>query len=556
MLLQLNTICKMPEITKIFLENEMDLILAHKRSMKLAELTGLSLSGQTSFGTAVSEVCRFVINKQTAVTVLLGIGLSKDKNTITATVIHAKKDVVKTDEALTYAAKLADDVYIGKTKAGYTITLEQKTPGRQKFTIEQIDEWRGFFRNEKPFSPYEEVRLKNIQLKELTEKLIDSEGRYKALAESLPLGIFTSTEQGTLVYLNNWMKEFSGQDIEQINQSGWKSLIHQEDLELIKRKQREEGRYEILPSDKVAEYRLKNKDGSYVWHVGSSVPVQDENNKLKYWIGYLVDIHAQKLVEETLKDNKALKEAHELLARYQFELEDRIQELNRINFDLEQFAYVASHDLQEPLRKLLVYNDYIQRKFSAAVDEDTVYILDKMKAAAYRMRSLITDVLNFSKIRKNELVFAPTNLNLVTKNIIESLEQHIKEKNAVITMGNLPTLEASAIHITQLLENLLSNALKYTRQGVQPEIIVQGETNGNIITLHISDNGIGFEDKYAEKIFGLFQRLHNKEEFEGTGIGLAICKKIAELHNGSITGTGIPGQGSRFTISLPVMQAK
>jgi len=546
----------MTEITKIELENEMDLILAHKRSMKLAELTGLSLSGQTSFGTAVSEVCRYVINKENVTTLLLGVDRAKDKNLLVALVIHSNSAITKQDEALQYAARLADGVTLAKTKAAHTILLEQKAPGRQKFTIEQVDEWRSYFRNEKPFSPYEEVRLKNIQLKELTEKLSASESRYKALAESLPLNIFTSNEKGSLVYANNWMKEFSGQDIAAINDTRWESVIHKEDLEFIRNKQKEEDREEILPADRVAEYRLRNKNGDYVWHLGSSVPVQYDDNASKYWIGYLVDIQAQKLVEETLKDNRALKEAHEQLASYQLQLEDRIKELNRTNFELEQFAYIASHDLQEPLRKLLVYNDYIQKKFTPLIDEERGFILQKMNAACYRMRSLITGVLNFSKIQVSELHFVPTDLNDLLKHVVETLEPRIAEKQAVITVSHLPTVDASQVYLTQVFENIIANSLKYTKANVPAEINITAEKNEDTALIFIQDNGIGFDDIYAEKIFGLFQRLHDKEEFEGTGIGLAICRKITELHHGIISAKGKPGKGALFTISLPILQQK
>lgn len=544
----------MTEITKIYLENEMDLILAHKRSMKLADFNGLSLSAQTSFGTAVSEVCRHVMVKNSSITVSLAIDHTKGRNIIIAQVLHTKKDIAVDDEALVYAGKLVDAVVISKLKNSYAVKLEQKTPARQKFSIEQVDEWRYFFRNEKPFSPYEEVRMKNIQLKELTEKLTQSERQYKALAESLPLSIVTFDEKGELVYANKWMQEFSGQGIDKINDSKWQSVIHEDDIASIKHRQEEQNNFEVLQSNAVNEYRVKNREGNYVWHLGSSVEVEDENNASKYWVGYLVDIQAQKLVEETLKDNAALKEAHEQLAHYQLALEERIQELNNSNFELEQFAYIASHDLQEPLRKLLVYNDYLQKKYAAQLDADALFVISKMNAACMRMRNLITDVLNFSKIRKTEIRFSQTDLTLVVKNVLEGLDQRIKAADAVITIGELPVIEASGLHVAQLFENILSNALKYKKENVRCEITISGEIIDGNALIHIRDNGIGFEDRYGEKIFGLFQRLHDKEEFEGTGIGLAICRKITDLHSGTVTAAGNPGVGAHFTVSLPIVQ--
>lgn len=543
----------MAEIIKLFLENEMDLILAQQRSMKLAEFTGLSLSAQTSFGTAVSEVCRYVLNKSMPVTLTLGVNESKDSPALTAKITHNKNNVSAQDEALLFASRLVNRVvFTNNRNASYNIELYESLSSRQKLTIQLFDEWRHYFRNQAPLSPYEEVKLKNIQLRELTQKLAQSEQQYKTLAESLPLVIFTTSPGGELQYVNNWFKEFTGQELDDIKQSNWGSLVHDEDIEAL--------RAPLVNDDGPArhdEYRIKNKNGEYVWHTGKTVPVNDEENTELYRIGYFADINAQKLVEQTLKDNKELKEAQQELARYQVELEQHITELNQSNFELAQFAYVSSHDLQEPLRKLMIYNDTLQHKFAQNVPPEVKYIMDRMTDCCKRMRSLITDLLSFSKIRKDELVFSEVDLNDVVAHALENLDLVTKEKKAVITVEPLPKIEASSRHVMQLFENLISNSLKYSKPDVTPAIDIQVvNTTGSNVVLQVADNGIGFENQYAERIFGLFQRLYSKSEYEGTGIGLALCRKITDLHNGSIIARGEIGRGAFFTITLPVKQVK
>jgi len=542
----------MTEIIKIFLENEMDLILAQQRSMKLAEFVGLSLSAQTSFGTAVSEVCRHVLDKNNAITLLLGIQDSKDTNALVAKITHNKKNVTPQDEAILFATRLADNVVLNNARNTFSIELYERLPPRQRFGLDQFDEWRYYFRNQAPLSPYEEVKQKNIQLKELTLKLAQSEQQYKTLAESLPLGIFTTNDKGELLYANKWFNEFAGQQMKDVKQSNWSSLVHNEDISAIQNHNNGENN---VPH--TSEYRLKNKSGDYVWHIGQTVPVEYGETTDRYHIGYFADINAQKLVEQTLKDNKELQDAQKELARYQAELEQHIAELNQSNFELAQFAYVTSHDLQEPLRKLMLYNDTLQHKFLTNIQPEVRYIMGRMTECCARMRALIADLLSFSKIRKEDLYMEQVDLNAIVKTVLENLDQATDDKKARITVDKLPVIEASARHLAQLFENLVSNSLKYARPGIEPVISLSVmQTTGNNVVLKLTDNGIGFENEFADRIFGLFQRLHNKNEYEGTGIGLALCRKITDLHNGSIYAEGVPGVGATFTVTLPMARQK
>lgn len=542
----------MTEIVKIFLENEMDLILAQQRSMKLAEFTGLSLSAQTSFGTAVSEVCRHVLDKNSLVTLVWGLHDGKDMYALAARIVHTKNNVSQQDEAILYAGRLADKVVVNNSRNNVSVELYERLSPRQKFGLEQFDEWRYYFRNQAPLSPYEEVKQKNIQLQELTLKLAQSEKQYKTLAESLPLGIFTTNDKGELVYANKWFNEFAGQQMKDVKESNWSSLVHDEDINAIQTHNNTGNN-----SPHTSEYRLKNKSGDYVWHIGQTVPVEYGETTDRYHIGYFADINAQKLVEQTLKDNKELKEAQKELARYQAELEQHIAELNQTNFELAQFAYVTSHDLQEPLRKLMLYNDTLQHKFLNNTQPEVQYIMGRMTECCARMRALIADLLSFSKIRKEDLYMEQVDLNAVVKTVLENLDQATEDKKARITVDKLPVIEASSRHLAQLFENLISNSLKYAKPGGEPTISLNViQTTGNNLVLRLTDNGIGFENEYADKIFGLFQRLHNKNEYEGTGIGLALCRKITDLHNGSIYAEGVPGVGATFTVTLPLARQK
>ncbi len=234
--------------------------------------------------------------------------------------------------------------------------------------------------------------------------------------------------------------------------------------------------------------------------------------------------------------------------------------LVKSNRDLEQFAYVASHDLQEPLRKIQVYAQIIEKNRTG--DKSTESHFDKIKNAAQRMTELIRAVLDYSRLSKKEEEFKPVDLNEVLENVKNDFELLIAERNAIIISDPLPRIKAIALQMNQLFANLISNALKFSLEApviriscttvAADKILIDGnKPYSKYVELKFRDNGIGFDPKNADRIFSIFQRLHTKEEFSGTGIGLALCKKIVENHEGFITAYGEPGEGSEFTIYLP-----
>jgi light-regulated signal transduction histidine kinase (bacteriophytochrome) len=299
--------------------------------------------------------------------------------------------------------------------------------------------------------------------------------------------------------------------------------------------------------------RIRHKSGSdYLWHQVSLSPFRDEKGELLYWIGYIVDIHAQKVVEETLKDNVELKQTQAQLQQNQQTLERYIEELNRSNQELQQFAFIASHDLQEPVRKLLFYSDYLLSRYTAAIDKKGLDYLNSMQGAAHRMRNLIHDLLTFSQINKEEISFKEVDLNRIAAEACQDFEMVIEEKKATLNIASLPTIWGDERMMRQLFENIISNSLKYCKSSHAPVIDIGFEKKNDSLELRFKDNGIGFHQHYLPQMFTLFQRLHSRESFEGTGMGLAICSKIVEMHGGKIWAEGKEGEGAIFYVSLPV----
>ncbi len=259
--------------------------------------------------------------------------------------------------------------------------------------------------------------------------------------------------------------------------------------------------------------------------------------------------------------------------------------LEKSNRELQDFAFVASHDLQEPLRKIQAFGDRLQTKFGDKLGDQGKDFLGRMQNAAKRMQVLIEDLLSFSRVTSQAQPFAPVSLSKVVEGVLSDLEARIDRTKGRVTIttlptheltneltseltselthnlsnnlpNNLPTINADALQMRQLFQNLIGNALKFHQPGIPPEVQVSGCIKDGYCEIKVTDNGIGFEEKYLDRIFTVFQRLHTRTEYEGTGIGLAICRKIVEGHNGTITATSHPNQGATFVIVLPMNQSE
>ncbi|GAB3893378.1 hypothetical protein GCM10028803_07430 [Larkinella knui] len=300
-----------------------------------------------------------------------------------------------------------------------------------------------------------------------------------------------------------------------------------------------------------------------------------EQRKIQLALEQQVQIRTEELEtanEELAATNEELSATIEELATTNEELAESNQLLIRSNENLEQFAYIASHDLQEPLRKVRQFGDLLKNHYTAQLGDGVNY-LDRMQLAAGRMSALIKDLLTFSRISMQQDTIEPVSLTEVVNTVLTDLDLAIQESGAVVTVEPLPTVPGDASQLEQLFQNLLSNALKFRRTdkagvpvaplihvGVRmiadtdlPPSVKPARSAGAYYCLYVSDNGIGFDQKYVDRIFQVFQRLHGKSEFAGTGIGLAICEKVASNHGGAISATSQPGQGATFSVYLPVL---
>ncbi|WP_309614847.1 chemotaxis protein CheB [Flavobacterium sp.] len=415
--------------------------------------------------------------------------------------------------------------------------------------------------------------------------LYESEKQFRMMAELMPQKVWTSDAEGNKDYFNKTLLDYSGKSFDELKGDGWEKIIHPDDWKNDKKQWQE-----CLKTGKDydAENRLLGKDGKYLWHLTRAVALKDDQGKIKMWIGSKTEIQEQKEQKEELekavvkrttelhKANKKLvhessekeKRAAELviankkLIYESSEKEKRADELVKINKELEAFTYVSSHDLQEPLRKIQTFADRILEKEKLSDGGKKYFHL--IEDAANRMQTLIKDLLSFSHLNTSERKFEITDLNTIIDTVKEDFKEIIDEKHATIEATELCKANIIAFQFQQLMQNLIGNALKFSKQNIPPHIIITSdiikgskEKNPNLSSekeyCHITfaDNGIGFEKEFNQKVFEVFQKLHGKEEYAGTGIGLAIVKKIVENHQGEITVKSELNKGTKFDIYLP-----
>ncbi|HTJ14093.1 MAG TPA: ATP-binding protein [Dinghuibacter sp.] len=522
----------MHEITTVLLDNEMDLILANKQSMRLAELAGLSLSAQTIFATAVSEVSRTALDQRREARLKLCTSLKTDREKfIIAQIADPSGEVTdKQEEGYSNARRLIGELSVTREGVMTHIELRVRMSSSVRMTDKLLEKWRVELNQSSDISPYEEIKRKNKQLVELSDMVSRSEKRYRDLTEALPLLIFTMDAAGAITYGNRWFFSYTGKDLDQVNGSRWASVLHPDDPPFGTLLENADRNVEI-------QRRIREaRSGEYRWHSGFGTPAPGGG-----WHVYLADIHAQKMVEEALKDNRELKDTQEVL-------EGKIRELNRSNHQLEQFAYVASHDLQEPLRKIGVYSDLLQQRYGEQLGGEGHVLFENMIRSTLRMKTLIDDVLAYSTISNIPEAFVFVDLNELARDLLAEYELRIQEAQAHIEIDPLPTVWGNAAQLRQLFGNIVSNALKFTRPGEPLQMKIYVDPRGRLV---FRDNGIGFDQPHEQKMFGLFQRLHTRDQYPGTGIGLAICKKIVQNHGGVIEAQGHPGEGAEFIVTLP-----
>lgn len=387
------------------------------------------------------------------------------------------------------------------------------------------------------------------------QKLAEAQDTLRSAIDIGELGTWTIDIINNFVTYSGYIVDWFGLPPEGASLEAVINRMHADDREKVRQAVEKalatDGLYE-------AEYKVINPytHRERILHAKGKV-VLDEKGRQVVMNGVCRDITLYRETEKEL--------AKEVEKRT-FELKQANIELNTLNENLKQFVYVASHDLQEPLRKINIFSEMLKMKLADKLDEDTHKYFSKIIQARGRMANLIKDLLDFSRAESADEKFVETDLNQVLQFVVEDFEILIQQKNARIIFSHLPVIVAIPLQMNQLFYNLIGNALKFSKDGIAPEVVISSNllphteilqyaelnTRWQYVEIIIKDNGIGFDQRFAEKIFIIFQRLHGKEEFEGTGIGLALCKKIADNHNGMIFAKGKVNEGAAFHIILPV----
>ncbi len=373
------------------------------------------------------------------------------------------------------------------------------------------------------------------------------EAQFRLLAGAIPQVVWMADSCGRLHYLNPQWFNYTGLTYDQSTDSQWLQVVHPDDRESTRAQWKRA--VEQGTALEVEQRLLRAADNSYHWHLVRGAPLRDEIGEIVQWVGTMTDIDDQRRQSELL----------ERLVR------ERTIELERSNSQLEEFAAVASHDLQEPLRKIQAFGERLQSMCSQALGEQGRENLGRILKSAVRMRTLINDLLAFSRISMTGKDFLLVDLGAIASEVVSDLDGLIQQTGGSVQINTLPAIHADPLQVRQLFQNLIGNGLKFHHPGTPPIVRVSaratpdpGGTSSKDATswyeISVEDNGIGFEEVHLDRIFQVFQRLHGRSQYEGTGMGLSICRKIVERHGGRITAKSTPGQGSTFLVILPAMQ--
>lgn len=370
---------------------------------------------------------------------------------------------------------------------------------------------------------------------------------YRVFIEKMAEGAVTLNAEGIILYCNSQFATLAGLPLSEVIGLPFARFIAAEDAEAYNM-----GFRKCWSEDCKQEVRLLARE--------QLIPVQLSLTALELEEGISLSI--------IVTDLTAQKKTQLQLEQKALQLAEMNRDLEASNHDLQQFASVASHDLQEPLRKIQIFSSLLRDRPAAGLDADAAKYVEKITDSAARMKTLILDVLNYSKLSANDKGHERVDLNEVLAELLDDFEMRIHEKSAAIRIERLPVVEANRGQMRQMFQNIISNALKFVKDGAVPAIHITAkqlaeksfaageQSDGAFCFISIKDNGIGFDERYAAHIFALFERLHGKDQYEGTGIGLAITKKIVEKHNGLINAKSSVGNGAEFMIILPQKQKR
>jgi two-component system, LuxR family, sensor kinase FixL len=394
------------------------------------------------------------------------------------------------------------------------------------------------------------VRSKDVlgmHVQARTQEIQKLKGRYEQVLNSAGEGIYGLDQNGKTTFVNPAAAKLTGWSVEE--------MVGKLEMDIFQRQVPDgpangaaNGHTEVNGSEEnvLAEHIFRRRDGTSFPVEYHRTPIM-ETNRMVGAVIIFRDITERKRAEESISRKAA--------------------ELARSNAELEQFAYVASHDLQEPLRKIQAFGGRLKTKVEAAKIEDGRDYLDRMLNAAARMQRLISDLLTFSRVLSSSKPFVQVDLGDLVREVLSDMEVTIEQSKAKVEFEGLPMIEGDPTQLRQILQNLISNSIKFQPPGQAPEVRIEAQVltrpfscvkhptpDDQVCELSLKDNGIGFDEKYLDKVFAVFQRLHGRSEYDGTGVGLAVCRRIVDRHGGTITAKSKLGEGATFVVALPVRQ--
>lgn len=413
--------------------------------------------------------------------------------------------------------------------------------------------------------------------KELERHLRESESMFRTLFDSAPDAVIAVDQQGLIVLANQRMEDIFGYSPNEL--AGQPLDVLMPDRYHKQHKKHVKGFFgqpRVRPMGAGLELFGKRKDGDLFpvdislgpVHTGdirlTLATVRDITDRKKAEAELaMYKTHLEELVElrtaDLQREIAERKRAEEQVKRDEETLKSYAQQLTQSNRDLQDYAAIVSHDLQEPLRKIQAFGERLRARSENTLDQEGRLYLERMQDASARMQTMLNDLLTYSRVSTRGQPYQPLDLNQVAMEVISDLEIRIEETGGRVEVDELPAIEGDPLQMRQVFQNLIGNALKFHRPDAPPLVKVRGQLVGaggphgpRYVRLTFEDNGIGFDERFIEKLFQPFQRLHGRSEYEGSGMGLAICRKIVERHQGSITARSTPGVGTTFTIDLPV----